>query len=65
MCRKNSYESICNRSPLAWMFYSRGLNNEISSLLETALRTTYGDESSSFQDLSKNNNSVSIRHSNI
>ena len=65
MCCKNSYESICNISPLAWMFYSRGLNNEINSLLETALRTTYGDESSSFQDLSEKDNSVSICHTNI
>ena len=32
---------------------------------ERALRITYGDRSSSFQDLLKKDNSVSIRHRNI
>ena len=34
--------------PLIWMFHSRGLNNIINSLHETALRITYCDRSSSF-----------------
>ena len=37
--------------PSVWMFYSRGLNNKINSLHKRAFRITYGDRSSSFQDL--------------
>ena len=51
--------------PLAWMFHSRGLHNKINSLHERALRITYGDGSSSFEDLLKKDNSVSIHHRNI
>ena len=47
------------------MFHSRGLNNEINSLHERALRITYGDRSASFEDLLKKDNSVSIHHWNI
>ena len=38
---------------LVWMFHSSGLNNKINSLFKRALRITYGDISSSFQDLFK------------
>ena len=51
--------------PLVWMFHSRGLNNKINSLHERALRITYGVRSSSFEDLLKKGNSVSIHHWNI
>ena len=47
------------------MFHSRGLNNKITSLQERELRITYCDRSSSFQDLLKKDNSVSIHHRNI
>ena len=47
------------------MFHSRGLNNKTNSLHERALRTTYGERSSSFQDLLKKDNSVFIHHRNI
>ena len=47
------------------MFHNRGLNNKVNSLHERALRITYGDGSSSFQDLLKKNNSVSIHHRNL
>ena len=47
------------------MFHSRGLNNKINSLHERALRITYCDRSSSFQDQLKKDNSVSIHHRNI
>ena len=39
--------------PLIWMFHSRSLNNKIIFLHEKALRTTYGDILSSFEDLLK------------
>ena len=51
--------------PLVWMFHSRSLNNKINSLHERALRITYGDRSSSFENLLKKDNSVSIDHRNI
>ena len=51
--------------PLVWMFHSRDLNNKIDSLHERALRITYGDRSSSFEDLLKKDNSVSIHYRNI
>ena len=47
------------------MFHSRSLNNKINSLHERALRITYGQRSSSFQDLLEKDNSVSISHTNI
>ena len=47
------------------MFHSRGINNKINSLHERALRITYCDRSSSFEDLLKKDNSVSIHYRNI
>ena len=51
--------------PLVWMFHSRDLNNKINSFHERALRITYGNRSSSFQDLLKKYKSVSIHYRNI
>ena len=47
------------------MFHSRSLDNKINSLHERALRISYGDRSSSFENLLKKDNSVSIHHRNI
>ena len=47
------------------MFHSRSLNNKRNSLHERALRITYGDRSSSFENLLKKDNPVSIHHRNI
>ena len=47
------------------MFHGRSRNNKINSLHERALWITYGDRSSSFENLLKNDNSVSIHHRNI
>ena len=47
------------------MFHSRCVNNKINSLHDRALRITYSDRSSSFEDLLKKDNSVSIHHRNI
>ena len=46
-------------------FHSRVLNNKINSLIERALKITYGDKSSSFQDLLRKDNSVSIHRRNL
>ena len=50
---------------LVWMFHRRGLNNKINSLHEKALRITYSDKSSSFQELERKDNTVSIHHMNL
>ena len=44
--------------PLIWMFHSRGLNNKIYRFHERALRITFNDKSSTFQELLDKNNSA-------
>ena len=51
--------------PLIWMFHSRRLNNKINLIHERALRITYGDRISTFQELLSKDNSVSIHHRNL
>ena len=46
--------------PLIWMFHGRRLNNKINSIYERALRITYGDQKSTFQELLIKDNSVSV-----
>ena len=47
------------------MFHSRGLNNEINRIHERALRITYKEKSSTFQELLEKDSSVSIHHRNV
>ena len=47
------------------MILSWGLNNEINSLHERALRITYRDKSSSLYDMFRKDNSICIYHRNI
>ena len=47
--------------PLIWILHSRRLN----SILERALRITYHDHISTFQELLNKGNSVSIYHRNL
>ena len=51
--------------PLVWMFHSRKLNNRINNIHERALRITYKDYNSSFNDLLEKDNSVSIHQRNL
>ena len=51
--------------PLVWMFHSRGINNKINRIHERALRITYNNKSSSFQNLLEKDSSVTIHHRNI
>ena len=51
--------------PLVWVFHSRSLNNRINSIHERDLRVTYGDKTSTFQQLLEKDNSVSIHHRNL
>ena len=51
--------------PLIWMFCQRSSNTRINHLHERALRIVYNDNKSTFEDLLKKDNSVSIHHKNI
>ena len=58
-------ESQFGYCPLVWMFHSRDINKKINRIHERALRITYNNKSSSFQDLLDKDNSVTIHHRNI
>ena len=58
-------ESQFSHCPLIWMFHSRRLNNKINRIHERALRITFNDKSSAFQELLDKDNSVTMHHRNI
>ena len=58
-------ESQFGYCPLVWMIYNQSFNNKINRIHEWALRITYNDKSSSFQNLPEKDNSVIIHHRNI
>ena len=62
---KSFIESQFSYCPLVWMFCSRKSNRKINYIHERALRITYNDYNSTFTDLLKRDNSVSIHHRNI
>ena len=51
--------------PLVWMFHSQNLNNRINNIHERALRITYKDYNSTFQDLLEKDNSVTVHQRNL
>ena len=51
--------------PLVWMFHSKKLNNHINNIHELVLRIFYRDYESTFQQLLKQNKSVSIHQRNL
>ena len=52
--------------PLTWMFHDRILNNKINHLHERALlRIVYKDDCSTFDELLKKDDAVTIHHRNI
>ena len=62
---KTFIESQFGYCPLIWMFHGRIVNKRIKHLHERALRITYKDYISSFEDLLKRDKSVTIHHKNI
>ena len=58
-------ESQFGYCALVCMFHSRGINNKINRIHERALRITYNNKSSSFQDFLDRDNSVTKHHRNI
>ena len=51
--------------PLVWIFHTKELNNRINSLHEKALRLTYQNRNSSFDELLKLDKSVSTHYRNL
>ena len=47
------------------MFFTREMNRKINHIHERALRLTYNDYKSTFEELLKNDKSLSIHHRNI
>ena len=63
---KTFITSHFNYCPLIWIFHSRQLNNRINKINKRALRLVYQDNKKlTFNDLLKNNNSVTIHHGNL
>ena len=58
-------ESQFSYCPLIWMFCSRKMNDKINHIHERALRLVYDDYTTSFNELLKRDNSVTIHHRNI
>ena len=58
----NSQFAYC---PLIWMFHDRNINNKINRLHERALRIVYKDDYSTFDDLLKKDDAVTIHHRNL
>ena len=65
MIMKAFIESQFGYCPLVWMFHSRSFNNKINRIHERALRITYNDKLSSFQNLLEKDNSATIHHRNM
>ena len=51
--------------PLIWMFHSIALNNKINTIHEKSFRITYNDRTSTFEELLRKGNSVTIYHRNL
>jgi ribonuclease P/MRP protein subunit RPP40 len=62
---KTFIESQFSYCPLVWMFCSRKINRKINYIHERALRLVYNDYRSSFEELLKNDKSISVHHRNI
>ena len=62
---KTFIQSHFGYCPLVWMFHSRTLNCRINRLHERALRITYKDEKSSFNELLIKDESFTVHERNI
>ena len=58
-------ESQFSYCPLVWMFCSIQMNRKINHIHERALRLVYNDYTVSFEELLRNDKSISIHHRNI
>ena len=58
-------QSQFNYCPLLWMLHSRKQEHSINKIHERALRITYSDNNSSFEDLLEKDKSVTIHQKNL
>ena len=65
MLLKTFIVSQFSHCPLIWMFCSREMNRKINHVHERALRMVYNDYTSSFEELLRNDKTISIHHRNI
>ena len=62
---KSFIDSQFGFSPLAWMFYDRGINNKIDKIQKRALRFVYRNDTCSFEQLLEMDGSIKVHHRNI
>ena len=62
---KSFIESQFNYCPLIWMFHGKEQNKKINRIQKRALRLTYMDFQSTFEELLVKDKNVSIHHKNI
>ena len=62
---KTFIENEFNYCPLVWMFHNRTLNNKINKLHERALRITYIDDTSPFDELLLKDQTFTVHERNI
>ena len=62
---KTFIENEFNYCPLVWMFHNRTLNNKINKLHERALRITYRDDTSPFDELLLKDQTFTVHEKNI
>ena len=62
---KTFIENEFNYCPLVWMFHNRTLNNKINKLHERALRITYRDDTSPFDELLLKDQTFTVHERNI
>ena len=62
---KAYFMSQLGHCSLVWMNHSRSPNNRINPFYERALRLVYNNFTSSFTELLKKDNSVTIRQKNL
>ena len=62
---KSFITSQLGYGPFIWMFHSRILNNKSNSIHERALRITYNNRNSSFEELLRKDNNISIHLRNL
>ena len=65
LAMKTFIMSQFNYCSLVWMFHSRALNTKINKLHERALKLVYKNDSLTFQDLLKLDNSFTVHERNL
>ena len=65
MIMKPFVMSQLGHCPVIWMFHSRRLNSKVNSIHERALRITYQDHITTFQELLDKDSSVLMHNRNL